>query len=682
MDEGAFRIKFLAEEQSREHLSKLPILLFEPFTSRPGWGQRQIARKFLDRLLHAILTELLDWKSGVAERSWSLLRVLLVYAEEHATQYAPKILTACIQAIQHASNKKEQPIQTMWDCAALVGRYAQPHSVVDTLVSHVSRAESGAAGADSGERLRATLRVAAHLLPFMPHTHPDFTAALTTFVRGVLCNEGDTGDEGNNSTSTSSPDRTYLTLEVSTFQSYVGVIAALLNMEGLSHAFMHAHASTFFRILLEISAWSRIRISGMVGLNVIDDGSVHNGNGMTGSNHSNRAAHADLHKTIDRCYLSLLHRIDESEDDLLLVFQLHLLPLVQSWISHARSNGGGSMSISSSSERTMEVGMMAEVLRKVGSKGLFVPIPNELQTILIETVEQWAKGNNQQTEDATPYPAALSALNPTQQISVHFQSLILALLQLNTNLAVHAIIQPVLASSLRAPADLSTFSSSWLCALLTTSLHRLQSFAHSHASDLASYTASIPSAASLTRLSREEELRVAALEKTRDMKVRRFDAYSTAVVECMQAAAKRMDQHVGDSSAAISSATPMPLSPDLQRLCVTLGSIQPSSLATRVIAAYSQLCSARGVNFDPIPDSDTMDMLTQLKSQLQMGQEPHQTAVFQLLTTLVQKGRFTEQQLMTTDLSDVLRRTTSTSSSDALQTAARDLLGALPKTTG
>jgi hypothetical protein len=110
-----------AEKLSRKSIIQCKILLFPPFEQRPGWGERQLARKFFDRLLGAIINELNDWKVAVQTKSFQLLRNLLIYAEEHVTTHAPALIRAFFSTI-HSQNHWNL-IPECANCIELMGRY-------------------------------------------------------------------------------------------------------------------------------------------------------------------------------------------------------------------------------------------------------------------------------------------------------------------------------------------------------------------------------------------------------------------------------------------------------------------------------------------------------------------------------------------------------------------------------
>ena len=182
MDEGAFRLKLLAEEKSRQHYAQLAPLYFPPFTSRPPWGQRQVARKFLDRLLHAILSEKGDWQRDVSERSWLLLRLLLGYGEEHITQFSLELVKAFIQELVDVAKHATPPLEPMWHCVALVGRYADP-----LILYHAFERELRVAS--NMAKFHATWQVMAHAIKYAPYTHPNFEQAIHALLEGILKEE-------------------------------------------------------------------------------------------------------------------------------------------------------------------------------------------------------------------------------------------------------------------------------------------------------------------------------------------------------------------------------------------------------------------------------------------------------------------------------------------------------------
>jgi hypothetical protein len=91
-------------------------LILPPLNSRPNQGARLIVRSQIPRLLPPLLLEISDWKETTRESSLSLVRMLLLYAEEKAATNSIEILSALV-----SGDDDLQLSQTALDCARLIG---------------------------------------------------------------------------------------------------------------------------------------------------------------------------------------------------------------------------------------------------------------------------------------------------------------------------------------------------------------------------------------------------------------------------------------------------------------------------------------------------------------------------------------------------------------------------------
>jgi hypothetical protein len=476
-DVDLFRAHRAAEEQARAHLHAEPILLFEPFTERPPWGARQIGRTQLDRLQHAIVTEVSDWKQGVASQSWTLLRVFLQLVEEHATKHASEVIAALVGVLEHAPSVNDESLsplarerlqreqQTVWDCAALCGRYTDPVRLVAVLTAQVASASA----TGRSRRLVAALRLIAHVLPFVAAQHPSREEALDTLVQKVL--HTDDADAG------AQPD--YLAHERVVFEAYVAVVARLLCLPRLSHTWTDKHAGTLFRVLLEIAAWSRMHFASDAGnasaiataaaasdesaaavsapaaasSSSVSSASASAASVATGAGsldlevEEERAVDTEsdprlrLARRIDLCFRWLLRQYGEDEGpDLVLLLQLRLTAWEDVLLAH---------DVMQWSERSLPFCMLLEVLERVASSSdddsvsnCFMALPETALAAL-------------EADEATPFTAdRLQAFtSPAVRLSLLMQLALLRVLSrpaTPAQLGLQAALLPPLAECLKA----------------------------------------------------------------------------------------------------------------------------------------------------------------------------------------------------------------------------------------
>jgi hypothetical protein len=490
-DEGAFRLKVQAEEMQREYLTPLPHhpLLFPPFSSRPPWGQRQIARKFLDRLMHAVLQEKGDWKRDVAERSWTLLRVLLVYAEEHITQFCPAFLKAFTSEFLHLRDIGERPWEQMWNCMALVGRYTDPVILLRTLQKELQTAPYG-------EKLRSVVRTAAYMLEYIAYTKEGFEEQLEVCEEKVLQED-------------------FLRCQEERLQLDLLHLLHSLVAIPVSSGYTTKRGRTRMEVLVKVAAWTR-GVTGGISKRVSSSGSgiMQQPAGKGWSKDSIDEAH----KRIDACYTVLashtLRSLGETEvggqQNLLLMFHLHLLPLTLAWLAAPAEE------LSQWTEASDSLNQLLEVLDRVGCAGVF--------------------------EAGKASTAAGSTLTTEQGISINLEKMILRVLEENAQLSTHAALVSALAAPLRSAKNeaassssssstvvASSFTPSFLSSLRSSLSSRLTAFRAAHAA------LPPPSSGSLARLPREQELKAEAEERTRQQRREMMRRYEQAVEECLQA---------------------------------------------------------------------------------------------------------------------------------------------------
>jgi hypothetical protein len=140
-------LEALGVEHEREHAEELAdVLRFAPpphpadtlplptpFAQRPRFGARLVVGRFVPRLMHAVLTELADWRAETKTRAATLLRSLLVYAEEGATQWLPQLVPTLCRAWNDAEVRG-----VVVECATLLGRRCPLAPILAVAEVHLS----------------------------------------------------------------------------------------------------------------------------------------------------------------------------------------------------------------------------------------------------------------------------------------------------------------------------------------------------------------------------------------------------------------------------------------------------------------------------------------------------------------------------------------------------------------
>ena len=111
-----------------------------PFQGRPSLGARLFIRTNTRRFLTALLVELSSWRSKTREQSAELLRMLIVYNEEHlvssmnmALPLLVKGLKLAVEDVTKGDKASQQVVDSIEDCLELLGRYI-PANVYEPLL--------------------------------------------------------------------------------------------------------------------------------------------------------------------------------------------------------------------------------------------------------------------------------------------------------------------------------------------------------------------------------------------------------------------------------------------------------------------------------------------------------------------------------------------------------------------
>jgi len=101
-----------------------------PFKHRPCLGSRTLIREHLGRIIHAVLSELSDWKDRCREMAVLLVRNMLIYAEEYCTHHTELLLSAMHRVI---SDKNTILAETAQQCCTVIGKHVFPAIWLDFL---------------------------------------------------------------------------------------------------------------------------------------------------------------------------------------------------------------------------------------------------------------------------------------------------------------------------------------------------------------------------------------------------------------------------------------------------------------------------------------------------------------------------------------------------------------------
>jgi hypothetical protein len=107
-----------------------------PFKGRPRIGSRLFVRGHCRRFLKPLMNELGDWKDKTRIHAARLLRVCLVYMEEHITQHLHELIGCfCRSALYEFS---EASVSWMPECVKIVSKFVEPKPLLELLLPVVT----------------------------------------------------------------------------------------------------------------------------------------------------------------------------------------------------------------------------------------------------------------------------------------------------------------------------------------------------------------------------------------------------------------------------------------------------------------------------------------------------------------------------------------------------------------
>eukprot|EP00939_MAST-03C_sp_MAST-3C-sp1_P005060 g5060.t1 len=106
-----------------------------PFERRPRLGTRMYVRGLVPRFLKPLLGELQSWQDEPKKNAASMLRVVLVFMEEHITMELRELLRSLRKSASAISRGDGDC--AISQCAELVGRYVVPSAYIPLLLPHV-----------------------------------------------------------------------------------------------------------------------------------------------------------------------------------------------------------------------------------------------------------------------------------------------------------------------------------------------------------------------------------------------------------------------------------------------------------------------------------------------------------------------------------------------------------------
>ena len=136
-----------------------------PFTQRPRLGQRLYVRGNCKRFLVALVSELTNWVGTTRLKSANLLKMVVVFTEEHLTMEAYTLLPAFIKALGFARDDSDRELEgILLETYELAGRFIVPDVYLRWILPRLSGDPKVAQfGVDSNTRVTVMMFLAAML---------------------------------------------------------------------------------------------------------------------------------------------------------------------------------------------------------------------------------------------------------------------------------------------------------------------------------------------------------------------------------------------------------------------------------------------------------------------------------------------------------------------------------------
>ncbi|XP_063671203.1 dynein axonemal assembly factor 5 isoform X3 [Pan troglodytes] len=112
---------------------------YPPHERRPVLGCRELVFRNLSKILPALCHDITDWVVGTRVKSAQLLRVLLLHAEDHATQHLEVVLRTLFQA---CTDEEAAVVQSCTRSAELVGTFVSPEVFLKLILSTLKKTPS------------------------------------------------------------------------------------------------------------------------------------------------------------------------------------------------------------------------------------------------------------------------------------------------------------------------------------------------------------------------------------------------------------------------------------------------------------------------------------------------------------------------------------------------------------
>ncbi|XP_003481014.1 dynein assembly factor 5, axonemal isoform X1 [Sus scrofa] len=106
---------------------------------RPGLGCRELVFRNLAKILPAICHDITDWVAGTRVKSAQLLAVLLLHAEDHATQHLEPILRTLLHA---CADEEGAVVRSCISCAELIGAFVSPEVFLKLILTTLRKSPS------------------------------------------------------------------------------------------------------------------------------------------------------------------------------------------------------------------------------------------------------------------------------------------------------------------------------------------------------------------------------------------------------------------------------------------------------------------------------------------------------------------------------------------------------------
>ena len=128
------------------------LVLPPPFTTRPRLGSRILVKNNFSAVVNPVIGEMSSWQTELRGKAATLLRTMMVYLEENATQHCAQLCASFVVA-----SADDNVSENVRDCGKLLGRFVAPKEWLSVLVEKLGATNDTATRTGAARVLAACL---------------------------------------------------------------------------------------------------------------------------------------------------------------------------------------------------------------------------------------------------------------------------------------------------------------------------------------------------------------------------------------------------------------------------------------------------------------------------------------------------------------------------------------------